>query len=153
LQTGAPTVVPRIDITVDWPGFRNAAHWLGLRTSLSIPVFAGRGGPMAALNLYGRNAARLAPLSAAVLAAYDCDSAGAVSDGLGPGALQLLDGLVGAFSARATIQQAIGVIMTKERTNADFAYTILRSRATTTASSLTDAAGATVRKAGGQATA
>jgi len=105
LQTGAPTVVPRIDTTVDWPGSR------------------------------------------------DCDSAGAVSDGLGPGALQLLDGLVGAFAARATIQQAIGVIMTKERTNADFAYTILRSRATTTASSLPDAAGATVRKAGGQATA
>ncbi len=35
-----------------WPGFRDTAYRLGLHTSLSIPLFAGRGEPIAALNLY-----------------------------------------------------------------------------------------------------
>ena len=42
LDGGSPTSVPRIDATMIWPGFRDAAYKLGLRSSLSIPVFAGR---------------------------------------------------------------------------------------------------------------
>src|ERR687893_108626 len=47
------------------------AYRLGVRASLSIPLFAGRGTALAALNLYGRHPAALAPLTAAVWATYD----------------------------------------------------------------------------------
>jgi hypothetical protein len=151
LGASQPTALPRIDATVKWPRFREAALRLGLRASLSIPLFAGRGVPIAALNLYGHDTGTMAPLSAAVLAAFESsgeDGAGSGLDGLGPGPRQLLDGLTGAFEVRARIQQALGVIMAAEETNADFAYTILRSRAAATALSLTAAAGSVLTRAG-----
>jgi hypothetical protein len=143
LRTGEPTAVPRIDATMRWPSFRDAAGRLGLRASLSIPLFAGRGTPIAALNLYGHDTRTMAPLSVAVLAAFERigqDDADALLDGLEPGPLHLVNGLIGAFEVRATIQRALGVIMAMEETSADFAYAILRSRAAATALSLTAAA-------------
>jgi len=149
LRTSDPTAVPQIDTTVQRPGFRAAAQRLGLRASLSIPLFAGRGTSIAALNLYGQDTGAMAPLSAAVLAIFDSsgeDSDEPRLDGLGAGPLQLMTGLIGAFEVRAEIQQALGVIMVSERTNADFAYAILRSRAAETASTLTAAAGSVVKQ-------
>ena len=45
-----------------------------------------------------------------------------------PGARELIAGVVGAFAVRATIQQAIGMIIVERRTNADLAYALLRSQ-------------------------
>jgi hypothetical protein len=78
-QTDLPTApakvadlaVPDVAATMRWPGFRDSAYRLGTRASLSIPLFAGRGTAMAAINLYGRGPAALAPLTAAVWARYD----------------------------------------------------------------------------------
>jgi hypothetical protein len=140
LRTGTPIVAPQIDATVRWPRFREVAHRLGLRASVSIPLFAGRGGPIAALNLYGHDRAMMAPLSAVILETYKAfpENGGlAYLDGLASGEHQLVHGLVGAFAVRATIQRALGVIMTEEHTTPDFAYAILRSRAAATTSSLT----------------
>jgi GAF domain-containing protein len=151
LRTSDPTAVPRIDTTMKWPGFRAAARRLGLRASLSIPLFAGRGTSIAALNLYGQDTGAMAPLSTAVLAIFESssdDNAEPGLDDLGPGALQLVTGLVAAFGVRAQIQQALGVIMASERTSADFAYAILRSRAAATTSTLTAAAGSVLGRAG-----
>jgi hypothetical protein len=143
LGGASPISVPRIDATMMWPGFRDAAYKLGLRSSLSIPLFAGRGVPAAALNLYGRDPAAMAPLSAAVLAVYDeapeGSPPGPAAD-LCPGAQDLIAGLAGAFAVRATIQQAIGMIIADRQTNADLAYALLRSRAAETTGSLLDAA-------------
>jgi len=153
LQTAEPAALPRIDTTVRWPRFRETALRLGLRASLSIPLFAGRGIPIAALNLYGHDTTAMAPLSAAVLVTFDSssqDNAGLDVDGLGAGPRSLLDGLIGAFSVRARIQQALGVIMAMEHTNVDSAYAILRSRAAATALSLTAAAGSVLTRAGDQ---
>jgi hypothetical protein len=139
LDGGAPTSVPRIDATMSWPGFRDTAYRLGLRSSLSIPLFAGRGLPVAALNLYGHDPVAMAPLSAAVLAAYDDAPEGrqpGSDQDLCPGARDLIAGLVGAFAIRATIQQAIGMIIAERRTNADLAYALLRSQAAATTGSL-----------------
>ncbi|MFB9359873.1 GAF and ANTAR domain-containing protein [Actinoplanes nipponensis] len=139
LDGGSPTVVPHIDATMSWPGFRDAAYRLGLHSSLSIPLFAGRGLPVAALNLYGHDPAAMAPLSAAVLDAYEESPerlpAGPRGD-LGAGAQALVDGIVGAFAVRATIQRAIGMIIAERRTNPDLAYALLRSRAAETTGSL-----------------
>jgi hypothetical protein len=140
LRTSAPTAVPRIDNMVEWPRFRTEARGLGLRASLSIPLFAGRGETIAALNLYGQDTEAMAPLSAAVLAVFESsseDGAGTEFDDLGPGPRQLVNGLLGAFRVRAQIQRAIGVIIAADRTNADFAYAILRSRAAADALTLT----------------
>jgi hypothetical protein len=147
LDGGSPTSVPRIEATMIWPGFRDAAYRLGLRSSLSIPLFAGRGLPVAALNLYGHDPAAMAPLSAAVLAAYDEGPEGRTPgprEDLCPGCQELIAGLVGAFAIRATIQQAIGMIIAERRTNADLAYALLRSQAAATAGSLIRAATAVV---------
>jgi hypothetical protein len=151
LQTDEPAALPRIDATVRWPGFRAAALRLGLRASLSIPLFAGRGTPIAALNLYGHDTDTMAPLIAAVLATFEKSSDdGAESKlvGLEPGPLQLVDGLIGAFGVRADIQRAIGVLMAAERTDADGAYAILRSQAAATTASLTFVADSVLAKAG-----
>jgi len=147
LDGGAPTSVPRIDATISWPGFRDTAYSLGLRSSLSVPLLAGRGEPTASLNLYGHDPAKMAPLSAAVLAAYDDAPRGRPprSDAdLCPGALQLIAGLVGAFAVRDTIQQAIGMIIVERQTNAYLAYALLRSHAAATTGSLLDVATAIV---------
>jgi hypothetical protein len=145
LDGGAPISVPRIDATMIWPGFREAAYKLGLRSSLSIPLFAGRGVPLAALNLYGHDPATMAPVSAAVLAAYDEAPEGLTAPDRGemcPGAQELIVGLVGAFAVRATIQQAIGMLIAERRTNADLAYALLRSQAAAAKGSLVGAASA-----------
>jgi hypothetical protein len=147
LDTGAPTVVPHIDATMNWPGFRDAAMGLGLRSSLSVPLFAGRGVSTAALNLYGRDPAAMAPLSAGVLAVYDDapkDDSSQEQVELCPGGHELIAGLTGAFAVRATIQQAIGMIIAERRTNADLAYALLRSSAAAATGSLIDAATALV---------
>jgi hypothetical protein len=147
LDGGHPTSVARIDATMIWPRFRDAAYKLGLRSSLSIPLFAGRGLPVAALNLYSHDPAAMAPLSAAVLAAYDDAPEGrspGPDEDLCPGARDLIAGLVGAFSIRATIQQAIGMIIAERRTNADLAYALLRSQAASTTGSLIGVATAVV---------
>ena len=143
LDGGAPTSVPRIEATISWPGFRDTAYTLGLRSSLSVPLLAGRGEPTASLNLYGHDPAGMAPLSAAVLAAYDDAPEGRPprSDpDLCPGAQQLIAGLVGAFAVRDTIQQAIGMIIATRQTNAYLAYALLRSHAAATTGSLLDVA-------------
>jgi hypothetical protein len=151
LRTNEPTALPRIDTTVKWPSFRAAAFRLGLRASLSIPLFAGRGTPIAGLNLYGHDTDTMAPLIAAVLTTYESasdDGAPSRAGGLEAGALQLVDGLVGAFRVRAGIQQAIGVLMSSEYTDADGAYAILRSRAASATVSLTAAADSVLTRAG-----
>jgi hypothetical protein len=153
LRTSHALAVPQIDNTVNWPGFRAAAQTLGLRASLSIPLFAGRGTTIAALNLYSRDTEDMAPLNAAVLAIFESsseDSAESGLVGLGSGPQQLVNGLIGAFGVRTQIQQALGVIMATERTSADFAYAILRSRAAATALTLTAAAGSVLKRAVGE---
>jgi hypothetical protein len=147
LDGSAPVSVPRIDATMLWPGFRTVASGLGLRSSLSIPLFAGRGLTVAALNLYGREPVAMAPLSAAVLAVYDEAPDGqppGPGDDPSPGVRELIAGLGGAFAVRATIQQAIGMIIASRRANADLAYALLRSRAAETTGSLVEVATAMI---------
>src|SRR5215212_3921596 len=49
LHTGTPAPVPDIAATMAWPGFRDQAFTMGLRASLSVPLFAGSGEPVAVL--------------------------------------------------------------------------------------------------------
>jgi hypothetical protein len=131
VATGRPTSAPDIATTVAWPGFRAAAQRLGLQASLSVPLFAGRGVDVAALNLYSRDGAALAPLAARIRAVYDPYGPVAQEEmlRLDPGSEQLATGLTAAFAVRAVIQQAIGVVMASDNVDEDRAYLTLRLRA------------------------
>jgi hypothetical protein len=146
LDTASPVAVPNVAATMRWPGFRASAYRLGVSASLSIPLFAGRGTAVAGLNLYGRDPNSLAPLTAAVWAAYDQHDPGTSlrEHGLDHGGEALVAGLAGAFAVRARIQQAIGVVMASTHRTADAAYLILRMRAAETGATLTDTASAII---------
>jgi hypothetical protein len=150
LEAAAPIGVPDIAATMSWPGFHRAAHELGLHASLSIPLFAGSGAPIAVLNLYGRDTAGMAPLIAGVRTLYNGQPPppGNPPDGVDAGAEQLLAGLAQAFTVRDTIQQAFGVLMARDQLSATEAYRHLRLRAAETGSSLADIASALLDDAG-----
>ena len=76
LEADYPAAVPDITATMTWPGFRDTAARLDLTTSLSIPLFAGSGTTIAALNLYSRRTGTLSTLTTAVWAAYEPDTPG-----------------------------------------------------------------------------
>jgi hypothetical protein len=143
LDAGIP-INTVIATTMVWPSFREAALELGVRASLSIPLCAGSGRPVAALNMYSRDADALAPLSAAMLTLFDSlneqtavfDGAGAASLPGDAGSKELLAGLAEASAIHHRIHVAIGVLMQREHLPADRAYVALREQAAATGKTL-----------------
>jgi hypothetical protein len=141
LTDGKPVDVPHVAAVMAWPGFRDTAWRLGLRASLSVPLFAASGAPTAALNLYAHDPDPMTALTRRVWALYDTgtnhdqdhDRLPDVQDG----SQQILDGLAAAFNIRAVIQRALGVIMVRHHVTADTAYLILRAKADDTGATLT----------------
>jgi hypothetical protein len=154
LDAGAP-VSAVIASTMIWPGFRDAALELGVQASLSIPLFAGTGQPIAALNLYARGEDALAPLGAALLALFDLvdsDQPFALNDAHLPrlqddaGSAELLAGIAEAFAIQQRIHIAIGALMQRNNVSADRAYAALREEAAVAGGNLFDAAATVVAK-------
>jgi hypothetical protein len=145
-DTGNSVTVPDIAATMSWPGFVQAAMRMGLSASVSIPLYAGRGAPVAVLNLYGRDPAAMAPLVAAVDAMYDLSADGDVAEPpeLPAGTQELFDGLAEAIAVRATIQVAIAAVMARSHRTADEAYLALRMRAAETRTTLAETASALI---------
>jgi hypothetical protein len=151
LDAGIP-VAADIATTMTWPGFRYAATELGLQASLSVPLFAGSGQPIGALNLYAHDGQALAPLSRALLEIFDFHQAGGGQVGQGPdlsgqadaGSSELLTALVEALDVQHRIQVAIGVLMQQLSVTADAAYAALREQAAHTEQTLLQAAAAVV---------
>ena len=148
LEQGTPVGVRDIDTTIRWPGFREAALAMGLHASVSIPVFTGSGTTIAALNLYGRDPAAMAPLIAGVQAIFDPNlPLPADRDDLrrlGAGGEELLTGFAEALATHSTIQLALGIIMGHTATAARDAYIALRLRAADAGISLLTAAEAVI---------
>jgi hypothetical protein len=144
LEENTTVGVRDIDTTIKWPGFRQAALSMGLHASLSIPLFAGSGDTIAALNLYGRDEAAMAPLIAGVPAIFNPDlPLPADRDDLQPldaGGEELLSGFADALAARSTIQLALGLIMGRIGTSPNGAYINLRLRSADAGVSLLTAA-------------
>jgi hypothetical protein len=151
LVTDTPVTVPDVTKTMTWPGFRRAAAAMGLHASVSIPLFAGSGAAIAALNLYGRDTAAMAPLIAAVWAVYDPDRPPPADHDdlppLDPGGEELIAGFAEAMTVRSTIQLALGVIMGRGYLTAGDAYLQLRLQAADTGVSLLIAATTVITKA------
>ncbi len=147
LSDGKPVDVPNVAAVMAWPGFRDTAWRLGLRASLSLPLFAASGAPIAALNLYAHDPGPMTALTRRVWALYDTgtghnDRLPAVQDG----SRQILAGLAAAFDIRAVIQQALGIIMARHQVAADTAYLILRAKAADTGATLTATATAAIQE-------
>jgi hypothetical protein len=144
LEESTPVGVRNISTTIKWPGFREAALTMGLHASVSIPLFSGSGDTIAALNLYARDAAAMAPLIAGVPAMFDPDlPLPADRDdlpSLDAGGEELLTGFAEALAARSTIQLALGIIMGHTEAPATDAYIALRLRAADAGVSLLTAA-------------
>jgi hypothetical protein len=141
LDAAYPAVVPDIAATMTWPGFREVATGLGLQASLSIPLFAGRGTTVAALNLYSHEPSAIKVLSTAVWAVYEGDTPPPPRTGeLDPGGNELVTGLAGAFAVQASIQQAMGLLIATTGRTQDEAFDVLRHRAAGTGATLLDAA-------------
>lgn len=145
LDAGFPVAAPDVAVGATWPLFRATATRVGVRATLSVPLFAGRGTAVAALNLYGRDRAGMAALTAGVQAVYATQgsSGGAGRSGARSDA-GIVAGLIGAFAVRAVIQEAIGAVSADTGRTADGAYLFLRLRAAETGVSLTDTATAVI---------
>jgi hypothetical protein len=141
LNTGIPISVPDAATTLQWPGFRDAAASIGLQASLSIPLFAGRGYPVAALNLYARRWDALAPLTNAILAiiSHDLDHAPATED-LDPGSAALVTGIYEGFHVQQRIQVGVGLLMARDKSSEETAYLTLREHAANSGTTLLEAA-------------
>jgi hypothetical protein len=138
LTTGQPVAVADIATAGAWPGFRETAGRLGLRTSLSIPLFAGSGRTLAALNLYSRRPGALTALAAAIGDAHHPqEPCGWNHDDLDDGGRELIAGVIGALALRSMIQRALRILPS---CGDDGAYMRLRMQAAETGASLTDLA-------------
>ena len=149
LRTGRPVGVPDIAATtMRWPGFHEEAPRLGLHASVSIPLHTGRGGPVAVLNLYGRDQAAMMPLIAEIsaLQGYPLEeSAGPGSSALtDEGGRELVAGYAEALAVRARITLALTVIMDENRCTSDDAYVSLCIRAAQAGTDLAAAAAAVI---------
>lgn len=141
LDADYPAAVPDIAAVMTWPRYRDTAARLGLKASLSVPLFAGSGTTIAALNLYSRDAGALTILTTAVWAAYDPDISETWSrDALDPGGRELAAGIIGALGLRSMIQRAIDVLATSGDVSTERAYLSLRTQAVEAGISLPDAA-------------
>jgi hypothetical protein len=141
LDAAYPAAVPDIAATITWPGFREAAARFGLQASLSIPLFAGSGATVAALNLYSRRPQDMGRLSAAVWFAYanHATSAPHLAE-LGGGGRELATGLADGLMIRDVIQRSIGVLVATHGCSVQAAYLDLRDRAAGDEITLADAA-------------
>jgi hypothetical protein len=150
LATGEPVAVPDTSATMQWPGFHEVAPGLGLEASVSMPLFAGWGAPIAALNLYGRDSAAMTPLIIGVAAVYAARR-GLRLDGEDapiedPGAEELITGYAGALAVRATVQLAVDLLAGMTGGADDEAYAALCVRAAEADLALPAAAEAVIRE-------
>ena len=150
LESGEPVGVPDIAATMDWPGFHQLAPALGLRASISVPLYNGRGTTIAVLNLYGRDDAAMQPLIAGVAELYATSRGLELDAGSSPvsepGAEELLTGYAGALSVRATIQFAVDILAGSNADRTDDAYTELCARAADNGTSLSVAAASILKR-------
>jgi len=146
LQSGVPVTVTDVTTTMKWPGFRRTAGRLGLHSSVSVPLFAGRGDAVASMNLYGRDAVAMADLAKHVRGAFDPVPAQPSGSPVMTGADDLAAGLVQALAVRDRIQLAIGILVERDRCSATEAYLSLRVCAAEAGVPLPDMATRTLRE-------
>jgi GAF domain-containing protein len=122
--------VVRIEDTADkarWPEFETQAAAAGIRSCLALPLTAD-GQPIGAINLYARTASAFGPAEARRAEKFAENASGALTlaTRLASHAI-LIDQLRSSLASRTVIDQALGIIMARERCTQSYAFAILRS--------------------------
>ncbi len=122
--------VVRIEDTADkaqWPEFEAQAEAAGIRSCLALPLSAD-GQPVGAINLYARTAAAFGMAEARRAENFAENASGALTlaTRLASDAA-LIDQLRSSLASRTVIDQALGIIMARERCTQSHAFAILRS--------------------------
>ena len=110
-----------------WPRFGPAAGRLGVHSALSIPLLLG-GDVLGAMNVYAQGRDAFPPQAADIGRAFSGPAAASVYNAqLLAQAERHTAHLQAALTSRATIDQALGVIMSRSGVTAPEAFTLLRA--------------------------
>lgn len=150
LDTGTPVGVPDTAATVRWPGFHAIAAEMGLEASVSVPLYAGRGNAIAALNVYSHDRVAMAPLIAGISAVHGHPSMPTretIHPGrLDPGARELISGYAEALAIRTAVRFAIDLISIETNCDAEDAYLSLCIQAQESGTDLAEVATALIKR-------
>lgn len=144
LQYGEPRRIDDMISESRWPGFCAEARQRGLGSALAVPLRMARDGS-GALTLYAEGTHVFAGLSHDVALLFAERSAIALSNAdLYFASRRLVENLHAALDSRAVIEQAKGIIMSRERCSAQEAFDALRAQSQHTHQKLRDVARETV---------
>jgi GAF domain-containing protein len=130
LQAMRAGQVVRIDDTAEkerWPEFEAQAVSYGIRSCLALPLNAD-GRPVGALNLYARSAWAFGAEETQRGADFAHNASGALALAVRLAShAALIEQLRSSLASRTVIDQALGIIMARERCTQDRAFAILRA--------------------------
>jgi hypothetical protein len=145
--------VVRIDDTADktrWPEFEAQAVAVGIRSCLALPLSAD-GRPIGAINLYARTASAFGPAEARRAENFAANASGALSLATRLAAnANLIGQLRSSLASRTVIDQALGIIMARERCTQSYAFAIMRSASQNNNVKLRDIAASVVTSVTGE---
>lgn len=143
----------RIEDTADkmrWPDFEAEAASHGIRSCLALPLSA-EGQPVGALNLYARAASAFGPAEAKNAQNFAENASGALTLAMRLASHAALIGqLRSSLVSRTVIDQALGIVMARERCNQARAFAILRSASQNSNVKLRDIASAIITSISGE---
>jgi GAF domain-containing protein len=132
-----------------WPGYRQHAVTVGVRSSLSLPLQVGDE-VIGALNIYSRQPEAFDERLRQNLAVFAGQAAAALTMVLRQARQdQISDQLEQALASRTTIDQAIGILMAQQRCTADEAFALLRSHSQNSNRKIRDLAADIIRRVSG----
>jgi GAF domain-containing protein len=143
----------RIEDTAEkacWPEFEAQAAAHGIRSCLALPLNAG-GKPVGALNLYSRRTSAFGAAEARRVEHFAENASGALSLAMRLAShATLIEQLRSSLISRTVIDQALGIIMARERCTQARAFAILRSASQNSNVKLRDIASAVVTSVSGE---
>ncbi|MFI5958855.1 GAF and ANTAR domain-containing protein [Cryptosporangium sp. NPDC051539] len=148
LRQGVVVDVPDLAGDERWPRYRPRALALGVRSSLSLPLRI-RDETVGALNFYGGRAGRFGSVEREHADIYARQVVNVVTVALRHfEQVELIEQLRGALMSRATIDQAIGVLVAREGIDPEQAFVLLRRASQNSNVKLREVAAAILRSAG-----
>ena len=145
--------VVRIEDTADkarWPEFERRAASHGIRSCLALPLRS-QGRRIGALNLYARGASAFGAAEAQRAADFAENASGALTLAIRLAShAALIEQLRSSLSSRTVIDQALGIVMARERCTQARAFAILRSASQNSNVKLRDIACAIVTSVSGE---
>ncbi len=143
----------RIEDTADkarWPEFERRAAAHGIRSCLALPLRS-EGRRVGALNLYARDASAFGAAEAKRAADFAENASGALSLAIRLAShAALIEQLRSSLASRTVIDQALGIVMARERCTQARAFAILRSASQNSNVKLRDIASAIVTSVSGE---